>query len=95
MSQNEEVFTAEESRELAAKAVNRLIADRRNPHRSGVTSFRMRACGKTRNSLKSLRSVFARALPQLQTLKQVLDQQGKGRGPESFSLVQDSPNFIR
>jgi hypothetical protein len=27
MSQNEEVFTAEERRELAVKAVNRLIAD--------------------------------------------------------------------
>ena len=27
MSQNEEVFTAEEKRELAVKAVNRLIAD--------------------------------------------------------------------
>jgi len=27
MSQNEEVFTAEEKRALAAKAVNRLIAD--------------------------------------------------------------------
>jgi hypothetical protein len=27
MSQNEEVFTAEERRELAGKAVNRLIAD--------------------------------------------------------------------
>jgi hypothetical protein len=35
------------------------------------------------------------ALPQLQTLKRLLDQQGKGRGPESFSLLPDGPNFIR
>jgi hypothetical protein len=56
----------------------------------------MRACAKNKE-LAEIIAVCIRetALPQLQTLKRLLDQHGKGRGPESFSLVPDSPNFIR
>jgi hypothetical protein len=96
MSQNEEVFTAEEKRELAVKAVNRLIADAEES-----ASFRRYVVPDARlRENKELAEIIAvcireTALPQLQTLKRLLDQQGKGRGPESFSLVQDSPNFIR
>jgi len=45
MSQNEEVFTAEERRELAMKAVNRLIADAEetaSPRRYIVPDARLR-----------------------------------------------------
>jgi hypothetical protein len=96
MSQNEEVFTAEERREVAVKAVNRLIADAEETasfRRYVVPDARMRE----NKELAEIIAVCIRetALPQLQSLKRLLDQQGKGRGPESFSLVQDSPNFIR
>jgi len=62
LSQNEETFTVEEKRELAVKAVNRLIADAEES-----ASFRRyvvpdAACAKTKNSLKSSQSVFARRL---------------------------------
>ena len=96
MSQNEEIFTAEERRGLAVKAVNRLIADAEE-----TTSFRRYVVPDARlRENKELAETIAvcireTALRQLQTLKRLLDQQGKGRGPESFSLVQDSPNFIR
>jgi hypothetical protein len=83
MSQNEEVFTAEEKRELAVKAVKRYI----------VPDARLRE----NKELAEIVAVCIRetVLPQLRTLKRLLDQQGKSRGPESFSLVHDSPNFIR
>ncbi len=96
MSQNEEVFTAEEKRELAVKAVNRLIADAEES-----TSFRRYIIPDARlrenRELAEIIAVCIRetALPQLQALKRLLDQQGKGRGPDFFSLVPDSPNFIR
>jgi hypothetical protein len=62
MSQNEEAFTAEEKRELAVKAVNRLIADAEESasfRRYVVSAAR---CAKIKNSLKSSRSAFARRL---------------------------------
>ena len=96
MSQNEEIFTAEERRELAVKAVNRLIADAEE-----TASFRRYVVPDARlQENKELAETIAvcireTALPQLQSLKQLVDQQGKDRGPESFSLVHDSPNFIR
>jgi len=96
MSQNEEVFTADERRELAVKAVNRLIADAEE-----TASFRRYVVPDARlRENKELAEIIAvcireTALPQFQTLKRILDRQGEGRGPESFSLVHDSPNFIR
>jgi hypothetical protein len=96
MSQNDEVFIAEEKRELAVKAVNRLIADAEES-----ASFRRYVVPDVRlRENKELAEIIAicireTALPQLQALKRLLDQQGKGRGPESFSLVPDSPNFIQ
>ncbi len=96
MSENEEVFTAEERRELALKAVNRLIADAEES-----ASFRRYVVPDARlcenKELAEIIAVCIRetALPQFRTLKRLLDEQGKGRGPESFSLVHDSPNFIR
>jgi hypothetical protein len=96
MSQNEEVFTAEERRELAVRAVNRLIGDAEESasfRRYVVPDERLRE----NKELAEIMAVCIRetALPQLQTLQRLLDQQGKGRGPESFSLVHNSPNFIR
>jgi len=96
MSQNEEVFTADERRELAVRAVNRLIADAEE-----TASFRRYVVPDARlRENKELAEIIAvcireTALPQFQTLKRLLDRQGEGRGPESFSLVHDSPNFIR
>src|SRR6266478_2579404 len=96
MSQNEEVFTAEERRELAVKAVNRLIADAEES-----ASFRRYVVPDERlRENKELAEIIAvcireTALPQLQTLQRLLGQQGEDRGPKAFSLVQDSPNFIR
>ncbi len=96
MSQNEEVFTAEERRELAVKAVNRLIADAEES-----ASFRRYVVPDERlRENKELAEIIAvcireTALPQLQTLQRLLVQQGEDRGPKAFSLVQDSPNFIR
>ena len=96
MSQNEEIFTAEERRELAVKAVNRLIADAEES-----ASFRRYVIPEARlRENKELAEIIAvcireTALPQLKTLKRLLYQQGKGRGPGFFSLVKDSPNFIR
>jgi hypothetical protein len=96
MRENEEVCTAEERRELALKAVNRLIADAEES-----ASFRRYVVPDARlRENKELAEIIAvcireTALPQLRTLKRLLDEQGKGRGPESFSLVHDSPNFIR
>ena len=57
MSQNEEVFTAEEKREIAVKAVNRLIADAEE-----TASFRRYVVPDARLREKSSRSVFARRL---------------------------------
>jgi hypothetical protein len=94
MSQNEEVFTAEARHELAVKAVNRVIADAEES-----ASFRRYVVPDARlRENKELAEIIAvcireTALPQLQILKRLLDQQG--RGSESFSLVHDSPNFIR
>ena len=96
MSQDEKLFTAEERRELAVKAVNRIIADAEE-----TASFRRYVVPDARlRENKELAEIIAvcireTALPQLQTLKRLLDQQGKDRSPESFSLVQDSPNFIQ
>ena len=96
MSQNEEVFIAEERREIAVKAVNRLIADAEES-----ASFRRYVVPDARlRENKELAEIIAicireTALLQLQALKRLLDRQGKGRGPESFSLVPDSPNFIQ
>jgi hypothetical protein len=76
MSQNEEVFTAEEKRELAVKAVNRLIADAEES-----ASFRRFVIPDARlRENKELAETIAvcireSALPQLQTLKWLLAQQ--------------------
>ena len=93
MNQNEEVFTAEERRDLAVKAVNRLIADAEESasfRRYVVPDARLRE----NKELAEFIAVCIRetALPRLQALKRLLDQQGRS---ESFSLVRDSPNFIR
>jgi len=88
MSQNEEVFTAEERRELAVKAVNRLIADAEES-----ASFRRYVVPDERlRENKELAEIIAvcireTALSQLQTLQRLVGQQGEGRGPRSFSLV--------
>jgi hypothetical protein len=96
MSQNEEVFTADERRELAVKAVNRVIADAEESasfRRYVVPDARLRE----NEELAEIIAVCIRetALPQLHILKRLLDQQGEGRGPNFFSLVHNSPNFIR
>jgi hypothetical protein len=68
MSQNEQVFTAEERRELAVKAVNRLIADaeaKRLLENKELTETDQR-CGRRRGHL---RSATVAALTALQGLR--------------------------
>ena len=78
MSQNEEVFTAEGRREVAVKAVNRLIADAEE-----TASFRRYVVPDARiHENKELAEIIAvcireTALPQLQSLKRLLGQQCK------------------